>query len=104
MYSTFSPFFLYTIFSFRFVSLLRTCTEWHQLPGSPVVYVLGTLTEMEEDTQERVKKLFSHGIAVAASVSDAVIIDGGLNAHLSAAETTAAETTTTTAVPGRKLV
>ena len=44
---------------------------------------------MEEDTQERVKKLFGHGIAVAASVSDAVIIDGGLNAHLSAAETTA---------------
>ena len=44
------------------------CFQKKQLPGSPVVYVLGTYTDMEEDMQERVKKLFSHGVAVAASV------------------------------------
>ena len=59
------------------------------MPGSPVIYLLGTYTEMEEETKERVKSLFSHGVAVAASVSDAVIVDGGLNSHLSSAETTA---------------
>ena len=60
-----------------------------QLPGSPVVYILGTYTDMDEDMKEKIKNIFSHGIAVAASVSDAVIIDGGLVSHLSSAETTA---------------
>ncbi len=52
--------------------------------------MLGQTTDMDEESAERVKSLFSHGIAVAASVSDAVIIDGGLSSHISAAETTAA--------------
>lgn len=53
------------------------------------MYILGTYTDMDEDMKEKIKNIFSHGIAVAASVSDAVIIDGGLVSHLSSAETTA---------------
>ena len=61
-----------------------------QVPGSAVVYVIGTYDGMDSITTDRVKLLFSKGVAVAASVSDAVIMDGGLAANLSAAETTAA--------------
>jgi hypothetical protein len=61
-----------------------------QIPGSAVVYVIGTYNDMDSGTRERVKNLFSKGIAVAASVSDAVIMDGGLSSNISSAETTAA--------------
>ena len=45
---------------------------------------------MDSGARERVEDLFRRGIAVAASVSDAVIMDGGLAANISSAETTAA--------------
>jgi hypothetical protein len=51
--------------------------------------MLGTYNGMDDDMKEKVQQIFSYGIAVAASVSDAVIIDGGLEEHISSAETTA---------------
>ena len=61
-----------------------------QLPGVPVVYIVGEYTDMDEEAKEKVQKIFSHGIAVAASISEAVIIDGGLTSHISSSETTPA--------------
>lgn len=59
-----------------------------KIPGSAVVYLIGEYNSMGSDMKERVKGLFSKGIAPAASVSDAVIVDGGLSSNISAAETT----------------
>ena len=57
---------------------------------APVVMLVGSTAKLGNPVAERVNNLFSSGIAVAAAVSSAIVIDGGLKNDVGAAEPTAA--------------